>query len=104
MNTPAEIATRLLLLRHAPTAATRAGMFPADEPLDEEARTQAAAAQALVGGVDRVLCSPSLRTRQTAEALGLRAKIDRELTECDFGDWAGLSIDDVRKTFGDKIE
>jgi broad specificity phosphatase PhoE len=104
MSTPAEIATRLLLLRHAPTAATRAGMFPADEPLDEEARRQAAAAQTMVEGADRVLCSPSLRTQQTAEALGLEPGIVPELSECNFGDWAGLTIDEVRSRFADKIE
>ncbi|MGZ4126955.1 MAG: histidine phosphatase family protein [Actinomycetota bacterium] len=95
---------RLLLLRHAPTSATREGMFPADEPLDDDARAEAAAARALIGSFDRVLCSPMVRTRQTAEALGLFPTIDAGLSECDFGSWAGLSIDEVRTRHADTID
>jgi broad specificity phosphatase PhoE len=32
----------LLLVRHAPTAATRAAAFPLDEPLDDDGRAAAA--------------------------------------------------------------
>jgi broad specificity phosphatase PhoE len=95
---------RLLLVRHAPTAATRAGTFPADEPLDEQAVVDAGAKRSLIGRFDRVLCSPSLRTRQTAEALALSPTIDRGLAECDFGAWAGLSIDDVRARYAGQID
>jgi broad specificity phosphatase PhoE len=82
---------RLLLARHAPTAATRRGAFPADEALDEHGR---AAATALGGAAPdgcEVLCSPALRCRQTAAAAGLRPQIDVRLAECDFGDWAGCT-------------
>jgi len=95
---------RLLLVRHAPTAATRAGMFPADEPLDEQAVIDAGAKRSSIDRLDRALCSPSLRTRQTAEALALSPTIDNDLAECDFGTWAGLSIDDVRARYAGQID
>jgi broad specificity phosphatase PhoE len=95
---------RLLLIRHAPTAATRAGMFPADEPLDEDALGEAAGIRSRVGPFDRALCSPSQRTRQTAEALALSPLVDTDLAECDFGAWAGLSIDDVTTRYPGEID
>jgi len=95
---------RLLLIRHAPTAATRAGMFPADEPLDEPAIRDAAAGRSIIGSFERALCSPSQRTRQTAEALGLSPAIDPDLSECDFGAWAGLSIEDVKARYAGQID
>lgn len=95
---------RLLLIRHAPTPATRAGMFPADEPLDEQALRDAAAGRSIIGSFDRALCSPSQRTRQTAEALGLSPAVDPDLAECDFGAWAGLSIEDVKGRYAGELD
>jgi broad specificity phosphatase PhoE len=83
---------RLLLVRHAPTDATRELAFPLDEPLDERARAQAALlAERLPKGCEAV-SSPALRCRQTASAAGLDAQADPALAECDFGDWAGSSL------------
>ena len=95
---------RLLLIRHASTAATRAGMFPADEPLDDEAIREVSTARATFGRYDQALCSPSVRTRQTADALGLIPKIEADLAECDFGTWAGLSIEDVKARYAGQID
>jgi broad specificity phosphatase PhoE len=84
---------RLLLVCHASTEATRTAAFPADEPLEDNARMRAAA---LAGGLpraDRHWSSPELRTRQTAEALGLDAAIQPMLRECDYGRWTGITID-----------
>jgi broad specificity phosphatase PhoE len=86
---------RLLLVRHASTSATRAVAVPVDEPLDEHGRAAAARlAGALPNGCE-VVSSPALRCRQTAEAAGLRARIDAHVTECDFGNWAGLTLQQV---------
>jgi broad specificity phosphatase PhoE len=85
-----------VLVRHAPTAATRATRFPLDEPLDERGRAAAAALGAALPGGCEVLTSPALRCRQTAAAAGLHdAVVDPQLTECDFGAWAGRSLADV---------
>jgi broad specificity phosphatase PhoE len=84
---------RLLLVRHAPTRATRSAAFPTDESLDERAR--AAAAAALAHALPRrcaVLSSPALRCRQTAEARGLDPVVVPALAECDFGRWAGATL------------
>ena len=86
---------RLLLVRHAPTDATRELAFPLDEPLDGRARAQAALlAERLPTGCE-ALSSPALRCRETASAAGLEAVADPALAECDFGDWAGRSLADV---------
>jgi len=82
---------RLLLVRHASTAAVRAAAFGADEPLDDGGR--AAAAQ-LPGRLPRgeLLVSPRLRARETA--FGEFRVVDA-LAECDFGSWAGLTLDAI---------
>lgn len=85
---------RLLLLRHASTAAVRRSAFPLDEPLDAAG---SAAASALAGHLGRgeALTSPALRARATAEAAGLEAAEVSELAECDFGAWGGRSLAEV---------
>lgn len=86
---------RLLLIRHATTAAVRRAAFPVDEPLDDAGR---AAAATLAGSLGRgeALCSPALRARQTAAAAGLApVELEAQLRECDFGAWAGRVLADV---------
>jgi broad specificity phosphatase PhoE len=87
---------RLLLVRHAPTNATRRFAFPVDEPLDERGRDAAGALAAAVPARFCVLCSPSERCRQTAAAAGLAVDaIEPALAECDFGVWAGRTLEEV---------
>jgi broad specificity phosphatase PhoE len=87
---------RLFLVRHAATSATRAVAFPVDEPLDQRALSEAAALADVVPARLDVLCSPALRTRATAEAARLgEPRIDPALAECDFGAWAGRTLEDV---------
>ena len=84
---------RLLLVRHAATAATRAAAFPLDESLDAGGLGAAARLAAALPARHDALCSPALRCRQTAQAAGLAApEIEPELRECDFGDWAGRTL------------
>lgn len=83
---------RLLLVRHAPTVATRGYAFPADEPLDDRAVTAAAALSAPPRA--EVVCSPSARCVATADAAGLTADtIEPAIAECDFGAWAGRTLE-----------
>jgi broad specificity phosphatase PhoE len=86
---------RLLLVRHAPTEATRATAFPLDEPLDDRGRAAAAELAARLPDGYSAVSSPALRCRQTAEAAGLHASEDDALSECDFGSWAGRSLADI---------
>lgn len=87
---------RLTLICHAPTDAVRKAAFPADEPLDEQGRAQAAALAASVRSVDCIWTSPELRARQTAEALHLDATAQEALRECDYGAWKGCTFADVQ--------
>lgn len=84
--------TRLTLLCHAATAATRAGRFPMDEELETAAETLAATLAGRLPRADRALSGQERRTRQTAAALGLDAEAIAGLDDCDFGLWRGRSI------------
>jgi len=88
----------LILLRHGQTPANAGGLLlgRADPPLTDLGRRQAAAAAAaLDGDVQRVVSSPLLRARQTAEALGLPVAIDEQWIEVDYGEYEGLPYRDV---------
>ena len=84
--------TRLTLIRHAPSDATRRSAFPLDEPLDERGLAEARALAPRVGRADAAWSGPALRARQTAEALGVRATVATGLDECDFGAWRGRTL------------
>jgi broad specificity phosphatase PhoE len=86
---------RLLLVRHAPTDATRQSAFPRDEPLDDRAREQAARLAQRLPQRCEAVSSPALRCRETARAAGLDPTPDPALAECDFGSWAGRSLAEV---------
>jgi broad specificity phosphatase PhoE len=86
---------RLTLISHAATQATRAALFPRDEPLESESYAKAAALAGGLGRVDGAWTSPALRAVQTAEALGLEASIDPALQDIDLGEWAGKSLVEV---------
>ena len=85
----------LLLVRHAPTAATRSSAFPADEELDERGREAAAGLADALPGSAEALTSPARRCRQTAEAAGLAAGVDETIRDCDFGSWSGRTLAEV---------
>jgi probable phosphoglycerate mutase len=93
--------TTILLVRHGQTNSTgkvlygrTAGLHLADS--GRRQAEQAAARIAEVEGIDAVYSSPLERARETAapiaRATGQRARIDRGLQECDFGDWTGASL------------
>jgi broad specificity phosphatase PhoE len=89
------VTARLILICHASTAALRSSSFPADEPLDEHGKDSAAALAGRLPSADQWLTSPELRTRQTAEALGLDAAVEPTLRDCDYASWSGRSFKDV---------
>jgi len=87
---------RLLLVRHAPTSATRAAGFPLDEPLDARGLADAAALADTLPRHFEALSSPALRCLQTADAAGVAdVSVVDALAECDFGAWAGRTLADV---------
>jgi broad specificity phosphatase PhoE len=86
---------RLTVLCSAAPRSTRQPSFPIDGPLEVGAIAAAAALADGLRTVERVLVSPALSARQTAEALGQTGATDHRLREMDYGRWAGLSLDDV---------
>jgi broad specificity phosphatase PhoE len=86
---------RLLLVRHAPTAATRAATFAGDEPLDGAGLAGAAQLSFRLPRGCTVVSSPAMRCTQTAEQAGFAPAVDARLAECDFGEWAGRSLQEV---------
>lgn len=87
--------TRLILVCHAPTAATRAADFPDDEPLDEHGATQAEAREGALRRVGTVWCGPENRCSQTAAALGLTPVVEPALADLDVGSWRGHGLADL---------
>lgn len=88
---------RITLVRHGRTTANASGMLQGrvDNALDETGLAQAAAVAAVLGPVDRVVSSPLLRARQTAEAFGLPVDLDDRWLELDYGDWDGRPLGDL---------
>lgn len=89
----------LLLVRHGQTAVNAEGRLQGriDAPLTELGRRQAAASgAALPTDVGRVVVSPLLRARQTAEAFELDASVpvdvDERWIELDYGQWDGQPL------------
>lgn len=87
----------LYLVRHGRTEANAGGRLQGriDLPIDDVGRAQAAAITSVIPSVDRVVCSPSLRARQTAEVFGLEPELDDRWLEMDFGDFDGVPMADV---------
>jgi broad specificity phosphatase PhoE len=85
---------RLMLVRHGSTPAVRAAAFGADESLDQHGVAGAGRLADRLPRFDEVLTSPFARAVQTGAPLG-PARVVKELAECDFGTWAGLTLADV---------
>lgn len=87
----------LHIVRHGRTEHNASGLLLGriDPPLDELGREQATALAAAIGPVDRLVTSPLLRTRQTAEAFGVDAVIDERWIELDYGEFDGVPLASV---------
>lgn len=96
------------LARHGATALSLERRFSGsggiDPPLAPLGIAQAEALAAEVarrGTAQRIVASPMVRAQQTAqivsEATGLRVETMEGFRECDFGDWDGLTLTEVRE-------
>ncbi|HEX6352709.1 histidine phosphatase family protein [Actinophytocola sp.] len=80
--------SRLVLISHAATSATRRAAFPADEPIETTPDPMPLRANGY-------LTAPETRCRQTAAGLGLTADVEPALRDCDHGAWRGRTLDDL---------
>lgn len=94
---------RLLLLRHASTAATRSFAFPADESLDARGWAAATELMDMLPANGEVVSSPAIRCLETAEAAGITPVLERALLECDFGSWTGRALAELNATEPDSV-
>lgn len=94
----------LYVVRHGRTEANAAGLLLGrlDTDLDLLGESQAEAVAAAVGPVDRVVSSPLLRTRRTADAFtrshgqdGPPVEVDERWIEMDYGTFDGQPVADV---------
>jgi len=98
--------TLVLFVRHGQTPTTGASL-PGRAPglhLADAGRAQAEHAAARIGALKQVAAvyaSPLERTQETAapiaKARRLRVRTERGLNECDFGQWTGAALKDLRK-------
>jgi probable phosphoglycerate mutase len=118
-----DLPVTVVLVRHGQTSMTVArGYSGSGEPgpsLDEVGRRQAAAAAALVERVGRdlwgdiefpseVVASPMVRTQETAgiiaARLGLPVRVDATFQEADFGEWQGLTAEQIEERWPGQLE
>jgi broad specificity phosphatase PhoE len=87
----------LVLVRHGQTQVNAEGRLQGrlDVPLSELGRRQAASLASVVRSAARVVSSPLLRARETAEVFGLPVEIDERWVEMDYGDYDGRPLADV---------
>lgn len=103
---PSRDGTLVLLVRHGQTPTT-GSVLPGRAPglhLADRGREQADRAAeriAEIGPVAAVYASPLERTRETAapiaRRLDLRVRSNRGLLECEFGEWTGRKLSELRK-------
>lgn len=96
----------VILARHGRTSANASGVLSGRTPgvsLDDVGTRQAGVAAGRLAGLTlaAAFTSPLERCRQTSTILlrgtGLRARVERGLNECDYGDWAGKPMKDLLK-------
>lgn len=103
MAAPAQIA----VVRHGQTEWSLNGRHTGttDIPLTDDGRAEARASAPLVQAmqVDRVVCSPLQRARETCALLelGLEPTIDPDLVEWNYGVYEGITTKEIRETVPD---
>ena len=99
---PRNTSQQIVVVRHGETAWSREKRHTGrtDLPLTPEGREQARTLVAPLGGLDvaAVFVSPLKRARQTCDIAGFgdRAVVDPDLVEWDYGEYDGLTSNEIR--------
>lgn len=99
---------KLFLIRHGQTNLNRDLRFRGftDAPLNEDGRLEAAGAALLLenSGIKTLFSSPMPRAVETASIIardiGCSVKVDESFIDVDYGDWQGLTVEDVINKYG----
>ena len=91
---------RLWLIRHAPVAGPKGVIHDTDAPADTGDSAAFSALRATLPAEAAAFASPSVRTMETAAALGLRPTAEPNFREQNFGDWTGRRHDDLAREPG----
>lgn len=91
---------RLWLIRHAPVAGPKGVIHGFDAAADTSDDVAFATLRAKLPVEAAQFASPSLRTLETAVALGLRPTVEPNFREQNFGDWTGRRHDDLARELG----
>ncbi len=93
----------VMIIRHAESVANQKGLLAGridPTPLTATGRAQAKALNGVIKDFepDRVISSPLLRCRQTAEWAGIaELQLDERIQEMDYGSWSGRKLDRLSK-------
>lgn len=93
----------VMIIRHAESVANEKGLLAGridPTPLTATGRAQAKALNGVIKDFepDRVISSPLLRCRQTAEWAGIaELQLDERIQEMDYGSWSGRKLDRLSK-------
>ena len=109
-----EVPTFVYMVRHGETILTPdrkfSGTGPLNPPLTDAGLAQAEKVAAEIAKIkpDVLIASPLQRTTQTAEAIaratGLTPIFDEVWYECNFGDWDGYSIQEVKEKWPEEYD
>lgn len=93
----------LWLVRHGATEWSASGKHTSstDVPLTPSGEKEASALRALLSNqhFDLVEASPRTRALRTAELAGFQAVVDEDLAEWDYGDFEGLTTEEIRRSY-----
>lgn len=100
---------RIILIRHGSTIWNEEGKYQGtiDVPLSDRGRQEAEMVAEIAGRKIKAIYSSNLgRARETAEIIarphGLPVQVIDELGEINFGDWEGLTAQEIKDKFGEQ--
>jgi broad specificity phosphatase PhoE len=91
---------RIVLVRHGQTEWSRSGKHTSftDLPLTEDGRRAARALKLRDRRFALALTSPLARARETCALAGMRCEVDEDLVEFNYGEYEGLTTQEIRAT------